>query len=108
MEVEPLSNKRNPKFLAVAAGIAFLKKIHTCAPFPERDLSTKGLIPLSSHIFLRASTSLCHSLSVLAKSVASAPFSWLSKSNTINLHVPFGNRGYTPITSEPSSLNPNK
>ena len=55
MEVEPLSNKRNPKFLAVAAGIAFLKKIHTCVPFPDRDLSTKGLIPLSSHIFLSAS-----------------------------------------------------
>ena len=31
MEVEPLSNRRNPKFLAVAAGIAFLKKIHTWA-----------------------------------------------------------------------------
>ena len=75
MEVEPLSNRRNPKFLAIAAGIAFLKKIHTWAPFPDRDLSTKGLIPLSSHFFLSASTSLCHSLSVFAKSVTSAPFS---------------------------------
>ena len=42
IDAEPLSNKRNPKFLATPAGIAFLKKIHTCAPLPERDLSTKG------------------------------------------------------------------
>ena len=31
-----------------------------------------------------------------------------SKSNTINLHVPFDNKGYTPITSDPSSFVPNK
>ena len=37
---------------------------------------------------------------------------WISldvkKSNTINLHVPFDNKGYTPITSDPSSFVPNK
>ena len=37
---KPLSSKRKPKFLAKDAAIGFLKKIHTCAPLPDLDLST--------------------------------------------------------------------
>ena len=108
MDAEPLSNNKNPKFLASDADTGFLKKIHTWAPLPDRDLSTNGVMPLILHISLRASTSSCHSSSTLAKSVCSAPFSWLSKSNTRNRHVPSARRGYTPNTSEPSSFIPSK
>ncbi len=108
MEDEPLSSKRKPKFLANDAAIGFLKKIHTCAPLPDLDLSTSGVIPLRSQISLKASTSSCHSSSVLAKSVLSAPFSWLSKSNTRKRHVPSASSGYMPNTSAPSSLYPRR
>ena len=103
-----MSSNKNPKFLAKDADMGFLKKIHTWAPLPDRDLSTNGVMPLSSHIILMASTSSCHSSSMFAKSVCSASFSWLSKSNTRNRHVPSARRGYTPNTSEPSSFIPSK
>lgn len=63
MDAEPLSSKRNPKFLARAADTGFLKKIHTCAPLPDLDLSTNGVMPLLSQMRRSASTSSCHSSS---------------------------------------------
>jgi hypothetical protein len=38
-----------PKRLASRAGMADWKKVQTCAPLPEREISTAAVMPSSAH-----------------------------------------------------------
>jgi len=57
-----------PSFLASEAGIGSEKKIQTCPPLPDRDLSRKAEIDNSSHVIRKATVSSCHDF--LSKSAA--------------------------------------